>query len=105
MDLLLRYTLSPAQITVDAELERGCKYLVRYLDGLKLGDNLPSTELQPADDLAILAAQVFVNIWKLSEDEVYLYNAASILEFGLTKSKQCFQMRLLLIRIYTLLGQ
>lgn len=104
MDLLLRYALSPAELTVEAELERGRKHLAQYLEGLKLGASLPSTELQPADDLAILAAQVFVNVWKLSEDEAHLYNAASILEFGLTKSTQCFQMRLLLIRIYTYLG-
>ncbi|KZP19497.1 hypothetical protein FIBSPDRAFT_920120 [Athelia psychrophila] len=104
VDLLLRYTLSPAELTAEAELARGHKHLAQYLEGLKLGASLPSTELQPADDLAILAAQVFVNVWKISEDEAHLYNAASILEFGLTKSTQCFQMRLLLIRIYTFLG-
>ena len=104
MHLLLRYSLFPAQITAETELERASKYLTQYLEGLKLGASLPSTELQPADDLAILTAQVFVNVWKLTEDEAYLYNAASVLEYALNKSRQCFQMRLLLIRIYTLLG-
>jgi N-terminal acetyltransferase B complex non-catalytic subunit len=65
---------------------------------------MPSTELQPADDLAILAGQAFVNVWKLTYDETHLYNAVSVLEFGLTKSKHSYQMRLMLVRIYTLLG-
>lgn len=101
---LLRHNLSSAQVTPELESIRATQYLKEYLDGLKLGLNLPATELQPADDLAILTAQVFVNIWKLTEDESHLYNAACLLEYGLTKSKHSFQMRLLLVRIYTLLG-
>lgn len=102
--VLLRYSLPLAKITPEAELARATQYLTQYLEGLKLGTSLPSTELQHADDLAILTAQVFVNLWKMTEAESYLYNAASILEFGLTRSKNSFQMRLLLVRIYTLLG-
>ncbi|KAF7323044.1 Actin cytoskeleton organization protein [Mycena chlorophos] len=101
---LLRYTLPANELTADTELTRAEEYTKQYLRGLLLGANLPSTELQPADDLALLAASAFVNIWQLTHDEKYLYNAAVVLEFGLTKSKQAFQMRLLLVRIYRILG-
>lgn len=101
---LLRHNLTAEQLTPQLESSRAMRYLGDYRDGLKLGEGLPSTELQPADDLAILTAQVFVNIWSSTEDEMHLYNAASLLEFGLTKSKHSFQMRLLLVRIYILLG-
>ncbi|EEB95702.1 hypothetical protein MPER_05286 [Moniliophthora perniciosa FA553] len=74
------------------------------IQGLPLGDDFPSTELQPVDDLAILAASVFVNIWKLTGKEQYLFDAAIMLEYGLTRSKQSFQMRLMLIRVYRLMG-
>jgi N-terminal acetyltransferase B complex non-catalytic subunit len=101
---LLRHNLSSTQITPELEAYRATQYLKGYLDGLDLGKNLPSTELQPADDLAILTGQTFVNIWKLTDNETYLYNAVSVLEFGLTRSKHSYQMRLMLVRTYTLLG-
>lgn len=102
---LLRRNLTSAQLTPDLEASRAKQYVQEYLEGLKLGVDLPATELQHSDDLAILAAQVYVNLWKLTEDDAPLYNAASLLEFGLTRSKHAWQMRLLLVRIYTLLGK
>ncbi|KAJ7285761.1 actin cytoskeleton organization protein [Mycena rebaudengoi] len=101
---LLRHHLSPEELSISSEAEHVALYIRQYLEGLKLGARLPVTELQPADDLAILAGNVFVNMWKMSGDNNYLYNAVTLLEFALTKSKQSFQTRLMLIRIYRLLG-
>ncbi len=74
------------------------------MEGLKLGKDLPSYELQHSDDLAILAAQAFVNVWKQTGDDLHLYNAAALLEYAITRSKMSYQVRLHLIRIYRLLG-
>jgi N-terminal acetyltransferase B complex non-catalytic subunit len=101
----LRYNLGTQDLTIKAETARVALYTQNYLEGLKLGANLPSTELQVADDLIILAANVLVNIWKLTSDENYLFKAVILLEFALTKSKQSFQARLILIRLYRLLGE
>ncbi|KAJ7235444.1 actin cytoskeleton organization protein [Mycena haematopus] len=101
---LLRQSLSLDELNVGAETDRASLYIRQYLEGLKLGASLPPTELQPADDLALLAGNVFVSLWKMSNDEKYLYNAVALLEFALTKSKQSFHTRLMLIRIYRLLG-
>ena len=75
-----------------------------YFKGLKLGASLPDTELQPVDDLALLTAQTYVNLWTITDDTAYLCKAVVVLEFGLTKSKQSYLMRILLIRLYQLLG-
>ncbi len=75
-----------------------------YYNGLKHGKDLADTELQHADDLLALAAHAFVNSWKISGDQANLYNAITVLEFGLTRSKQAYQFRLMLIRIYHILG-
>ncbi|KAF7294869.1 Actin cytoskeleton organization protein [Mycena indigotica] len=99
---LLRY--NTPELTLPEESARATQYTQQYLESLIHGSGLPATELQPADDLAILAASSFISIWQLSNDEKHLYNAAALLEFALTKSKQAFQMRLLLVRIYRLLG-
>lgn len=102
---LLRYNLTPSELTLEAESARVLLYTKHFLDGLQLGLNLPPSELQPADDLALLAGNALVNLWKLTSDESYLHNGAALLEFALTKSQQSFQARLILIRIYRLLGK
>ena len=93
-----------SEITVEWELKHVTVYTKYYFQGLLLGDGLPSTELQPADDLLLLAGNTFINLWKLTGDEGHLFNAVYLLEFGLAKSKHSFLARLLLIRIYRLLG-
>nr|ATU82292.1 alpha-actin cytoskeleton organization protein [Macrocybe gigantea] len=101
---LLRYSLSEAELSVEAESQRVTLYLKHYLEGLKLGVDLATTELQPADDLVLLAGNALINLWKLTADDAHLFDAAAVLEFALTKSKHSFQARLLLVRIYRLLG-
>lgn len=101
---ILRYNLLEPDITVELESARVEKYLKYYLEALPLGAHLPPTELQPADDLALLAGNALVNLWTLTSHDIHLLNAVYLLEFGLTKSKQSFLMRLILIRIYRILG-
>ena len=102
---LLRHNLPEAQVTEESETIRADKCLELYLEGLKLGKDLPTTELQPADDLIILYAHTLVNAWAISDDEFHLYKAAVALEVALTHSQQAYQIRLTLIRIYHLLGK
>ncbi|KAG5727952.1 N-alpha-acetyltransferase 25, NatB auxiliary subunit [Termitomyces sp. T112] len=101
---LLRCNLTQLELSVEAETARATLYIEQYLEGLKLGLNLLPTELQYADDLALLAANTLVTLWKFTSDEQYLFNAVTLLEFALTRSKQSFQSRLTLIRLYRLLG-
>ncbi|KAI0780924.1 actin cytoskeleton organization protein [Trametes elegans] len=101
---LLRFNLTSSELTPEAESQRAARYLDGYLEGLRLGKDLPSYDLQPADDLAILSAQAFVNSWKQSGDESFLYNAAALLEYAIARSKMSYQIRLHLVRIYRLLG-
>ncbi|VDB83056.1 unnamed protein product [Peniophora sp. CBMAI 1063] len=101
---LRRFNLSGDDVTPESESARALQLIQQYMDALPIGAGFPKTELQPADDLAILAAQGYVNAYSLSRDESYLNRAAVILEYGLTKSSQCFKMRLMLIRIYRLLS-
>ena len=74
------------------------------MDGLVHGKHLPDTELQPVDDLAVLAGHAFVTAWKATGDLSFLFKAVPLLEFASSKSKQSYVIRLLLIRIYHLLG-
>ena len=101
---LLRHKLQRSEIDGNLESARAASYAKEYFRGLQFGMGLPATELQPADDLIILASNVLVNLWHLSNNEAALYTAAAMLEFAATKSQHSFRIRLLLIRIYRLLG-
>ena len=101
---LFRYNLPASALTPEAEVQRATHQTDAYLEGLRLGKDLPSYELQYSDDLAIVAAQAFVNAWKQTGDDSHLFNAASVLEYAISRSRMSYQVRLHLIRIYRLLG-
>ena len=89
---------------MDQESSRVVNLVREYFEALPLGRDLPKLELQPADDLAILAAQVYVNMFVLDSAVAHLHNAIVLLEYALKKSPQSYQIRLELVRIYRLLG-
>jgi N-terminal acetyltransferase B complex non-catalytic subunit len=101
---MLRYIIHPSEKIVETELRRVDEYIECYFKGLPLGVGLSSADLQPADDLLLLAGNAYINLWKLTSDENYLLNAMYLLEFGIMKSKPSFQSRAILIQIYRLLG-
>jgi N-terminal acetyltransferase B complex non-catalytic subunit len=102
---LLRHNLSESELSVEQETARAEQYMKHYLAGLPFGKELPDTELQAVDDLAVLAGDVYVGLWASTQDIAYLQNAVAFLEFASSKSKQSYVIRLLLIRIYRLLGK
>ncbi|GAA5911076.1 uncharacterized protein JCM6883_004262 [Sporobolomyces salmoneus] len=89
---------------IEQEASAAEDYLTRYFSCLPLGEELPPTELQPADDFALLAAQASVSAYHLSNDRSYLERAAALLDHALRSSKYKYQSRILLINIYRLLG-
>lgn len=101
---LLRYNLSEDQLTAEAEAARAAQYIRAYFAGLAHGTYLPDTELQPADDLAVLAGHAFVSLWRITDDLKFLFKAVAVLEYAMSKSKQAYIIRIMLIRIYHLLG-
>jgi len=101
---LLRYSFTTDELSVELESQRATTLVSQYMEALPFGADLPTTELQPADDLAVLAANVYVNLYRISSEEKWLWACVSLLEFGLTRSRQSWQMRLLLVRLYRLLG-
>jgi hypothetical protein len=71
----------------------------------RAGKDLIVTDLQPNDELALLAAQCYLGAWELSQkSSQYLELAIAILEFAIRRSKYRFQIRILLIRLYNIAG-
>ncbi|KAJ3114932.1 N-alpha-acetyltransferase 25, NatB auxiliary subunit [Physocladia obscura] len=78
--------------------------LKEYFDGLELGKDLKVTERQYGDDCLVLAVLLIIEQYHHSQDSRLLYEALYLLESGVKKSTYNFQMKIMLIRIYLLLG-
>ncbi|KAG0265354.1 N-alpha-acetyltransferase 25, NatB auxiliary subunit [Mortierella polycephala] len=80
------------------------KFWKFYEDALPFGKDLEETERQHGDDYAIMAAHLLFDIHKETKSYFPLLNAVFILEHALKASKHNYQMKLVLIRFYELLG-
>lgn len=89
---------SPEKINLAQE------YIDRYRHGLQFGGDLLPTDFQPADNYCLLAAHIFINVWEETGDETYITLVLSLLEQSLKSTPSNFQMKLLLMKIYNIIG-
>ncbi|KAG5438618.1 hypothetical protein PCANB_002724 [Pneumocystis canis] len=75
-----------------------------YGNSLFLDDDLSSTNNQYGDDFLILAVHALINTFFITNKQNYLIHAILLLELGLLHSKHNFQFKLLLIRLYFMIG-
>ncbi|KIO20263.1 hypothetical protein M407DRAFT_30110 [Tulasnella calospora MUT 4182] len=97
---LQRFSSTSRRTEADEQTD-AATYLKAYFEALP---DLSETDLQPADDLAILAANGLVSAWVITRKETYLHQALVVLECASSKSKQNYQLRILAVRIYRLLA-
>ncbi|CDZ98533.1 Mitochondrial inheritance and actin cytoskeleton organization protein [Phaffia rhodozyma] len=90
--------------SVQTDIQMADRSMSLYKENLHLGDQLVDTELQPVDDLAIIAANSLISAWDTSRDISHLYKAVVILEHAQKASKMNHYFRLILIKLYRLLG-
>ncbi|ORY96032.1 N-acetyltransferase B complex non catalytic subunit-domain-containing protein [Lobosporangium transversale] len=80
------------------------KFWKLYEDSLPFGKDLEETERQYGDDYVIMAAHLLIDLHRDTKSYFPLLNATFMLEHALNKSKHNYQIKLVLIRIYELLG-
>ncbi|KAF3820678.1 hypothetical protein GH733_005223 [Mirounga leonina] len=78
--------------------------MLRYQHGLEFGKSCLKTELQFSDYYCLLAVHVLIDIWRETGDQTAVWQALTLLEEGLTHSPSNAQFKLLLVRIYCVLG-
>lgn len=92
-------------INNEDEMKNYVKKLISlYEDTLPFGTKLEATERQFGDDYLVLAAALLIDYYKTTNKNCYIYEAIAILEHGLEKSKFNFQFKIILMRLYSLLG-
>lgn len=70
-----------------------------------LGKTLEKTERQYGDDYVVLASHILLKIYRENEDMSFILHALVLLESGLAKSIYNFQFKILLIRLYLIIGR
>ncbi|KAG0380880.1 N-alpha-acetyltransferase 25, NatB auxiliary subunit [Mortierella sp. AD032] len=80
------------------------KFWKLYEAALPFGKDLEETERQYGDDYVIMAAHLLIDLHKETKSYFPLLNATFMLEHSLNASKHNYQMKLVLIRVYELLG-
>ncbi|KAG2237856.1 N-acetyltransferase B complex non catalytic subunit-domain-containing protein [Thamnidium elegans] len=76
----------------------------QYQDALPLGEGLEKTEMQHGDEFVILASHILLDLYNHHKQAGILIQAISLLEIALTKSIHNFQIKLILVRMYIMLG-
>ncbi|WVQ83099.1 hypothetical protein IAT38_005237 [Cryptococcus sp. DSM 104549] len=76
-----------------------------YTEGLAYGKNLPKTDVQPADQIGLVAVDLLITQWHSSpKDLLPLHRAIVSLERICSSSVYCMHAHFLLIRLYRLIG-
>ncbi|XP_071790320.1 N-alpha-acetyltransferase 25, NatB auxiliary subunit-like [Asterias amurensis] len=92
------------KLSQDVKLSLVDELIKRSEDALKYGKDLLNTDLQYGDEYLVMAVHLLLDIWQESGTERYLWRMIEILEKGLKASTSCHHMKLLLIRLYCLIG-
>uniref|UniRef100_A0A7M4F8B1 N-alpha-acetyltransferase 25, NatB auxiliary subunit n=1 Tax=Crocodylus porosus TaxID=8502 RepID=A0A7M4F8B1_CROPO len=78
--------------------------MLRYHHGLQFGKSCLKTELQFSDYYCLLAVHLLLDLWLEEGEELAVWQSLTLLEEGLSHSPSNAQFKLLLIRIYCMLG-
>ncbi|WWD16993.1 hypothetical protein CI109_101429 [Kwoniella shandongensis] len=81
------------------------RYWTLYREGLQYGKNLPKTDVQPADQIGLVAVSLLIELWHRSPSDLTpLYRAIISLEYISKQSPANLHAHYLLIRLYRLIG-
>ncbi|UZJ52948.1 hypothetical protein CBS101457_002268 [Exobasidium rhododendri] len=102
---LVRLMQAKVGTTEDSEMKAALGFFSLYLCALPIGKDLPKTEMQPADDFALLCVQSLIHASALQrlagkeEGTSTLYLAVVILQCALLYCPKGYRLRVLLIRL------
>ncbi|XP_077534850.1 phagocyte signaling impaired [Haemaphysalis longicornis] len=101
---LRHYVTDCSALTPEDRLRVAEGLFASYLNGLQFGADLLPTDFQPSDNYAVLAACVLLEHWQESGDCRLLLRLLVALEQALIVSPSCFQIKLLLLKVYARIG-
>ncbi|KAG1155736.1 hypothetical protein G6F37_008270 [Rhizopus arrhizus] len=76
----------------------------QYQDALPLGEGLEKTELQYGDEFVLVASHILLDLYREHKQHSFAIQSICLLESALAKSVYNFRIKLMLVRLYILLG-
>lgn len=107
---LARLMQSKEAISAQSEYDKAKAFFFLYLCAIPIGKDLPKTEMQPADDYALLSVQALVHASVMqresgSETTTSTFNTAIVvLTLALQYSPRGYRLRVLLIQLLRQIG-
>ncbi|XP_021357895.1 N-alpha-acetyltransferase 25, NatB auxiliary subunit-like [Mizuhopecten yessoensis] len=101
---LMRYMGYYDKLSTDDRLVLIKEYIQRYHNGLDFGKNLLSTDLQYSDNYLLIAVLLLLDIWRETKKDYLVWQAIVQLEKGINNSRSNFHMKLILMRLYCIMG-
>ncbi|KAH6932585.1 hypothetical protein HPB50_007832 [Hyalomma asiaticum] len=101
---LRHYSCHSSRLSLEDRLGVVRELFASYQHGLQFGMELLATDFQPADNYAVLAGCLLLEHWQESGDCHLLLRLLVALEKALLNSPSCFQIKLLLLKIYARIG-
>lgn len=101
---LERYLGTYENLSAEERMSQVKDLLKFYKYALTRGKDLLHTDIQYADTYLLLAMHLLLDIWHQTGDTGVLWQAITQLERGLKNSPSNFQLKLLLIRLYCIVG-
>uniref|UniRef100_A0A667Z3K4 N-alpha-acetyltransferase 25, NatB auxiliary subunit n=1 Tax=Myripristis murdjan TaxID=586833 RepID=A0A667Z3K4_9TELE len=91
-------------LDTDGKLRLITELKAHYHHGLQFGKTSLKTELQFSDMYCLMAAHVYIDLWKENGDENMVLQCLGLLQEGLSHSPSNAQFKLLLLLLYCHLG-
>uniref|UniRef100_A0A224YWA9 N-terminal acetyltransferase B complex subunit MDM20 homolog n=1 Tax=Rhipicephalus zambeziensis TaxID=60191 RepID=A0A224YWA9_9ACAR len=101
---LRHYLSSSSHLSLEERLHVVRELFASYQHSLQFGVELLATDFQPADNYAVLAGCLLLEHWQESGDCRLLVRLVVALEKALLNSPSCFQIKLLLLKVYGRIG-
>ncbi|KAH7956605.1 hypothetical protein HPB52_011025 [Rhipicephalus sanguineus] len=101
---LRHYLSSSSHLSLEDRLHVVRELFASYQHSLQFGVELLATDFQPADNYAVLAGCLLLEHWQELGDCRLLLRLVVALEKALLNSPSCFQIKLLLLKVYGRIG-
>ncbi|KAK3737471.1 hypothetical protein QZH41_008359, partial [Actinostola sp. cb2023] len=101
---LSRFVGEHRLLSVEEKIALSKEYMRCHKDGLELGSDLESTELQHSDGFALLAVHLLLDINEEKGSDEMVWHIFILLESVLKTSPSNHNVKLLLVRVYTSMG-
>ncbi|TIA88929.1 hypothetical protein E3P99_02301 [Wallemia hederae] len=90
--------------TIERDLSDAQYFAQQWKEYQYTGNDVPSTDIHPADDWSVLASLCYISAFSKSRDTSHLETASSFMESAMLTNGRSYKLKILMIAVYRILG-